>query len=165
MPALPPEPAAPVPKRSPHRTSRRAEGGQGSLLRGGPRDGAIQAGRLSRRSLALSGAIVVVVWLALVFGSALADVDAADRLSEQTRADNVELQARLEQGRAEIELIQTDAFLRLQARAFGMGDRGERAFALEAGTPLIDPIVPLGASSEPPRARSPLEEWLQLFFG
>ncbi|MDQ3492015.1 MAG: hypothetical protein M3452_01985 [Chloroflexota bacterium] len=164
MTALPSEPAAPVPKRSSRSSSGGAEGGQGSLLVA-TRGGAIQAGRVSRRSLALSGSILLVVWLVLVFGSALADVDAAERRAQQARADSAELQVRLEQGRAEIALLQTDAFLRLQARAYGMGERGERAFALEAGAPLIDPIVPLGTSSKPPAARSPLEDWLQLFFG
>lgn len=103
--------------------------------------------------------------MVLIFGSALADVNAAHRRAEQTRADSAALQARLDQGRAEVGLIQTDAFLRLQARAYGMGERGERAFALEAGTPLIDPVLPLGTAPEPPAADSPLDDWLQLLFG
>ncbi len=146
MPAQLPESAAPSPD-------------------GPPRRGPSRAGRFSRRSLVLSGALLAVVWLVLVFGSALADVDAAHRRAEQTRADNAALQERVEQGRAEIELMQTDTFLRLQARAYGMGERGERAFALEAGTPLMGPIPPLGISLEPPADRSPLEEWFLLFFG
>jgi hypothetical protein len=101
----------------------------------------------------------------LVFGSALAEVNAANRRAEQARNENAALQAELEGGAAEIELLQTDTFLRLQARAYGMGERGERAFALKAVTPLLPAIVPLGTPSGPPPTRSPLDEWLQLLFG
>lgn len=130
-----------------------------------PRGAPSRAGRLSRRSAAISGSIVAVAWLVLVFGSALADVNAAQSRAQQTRDDNAALQIRLDQGRAEIDLIQTDAFLRLQARAYGLGERGERAFALEAGTPLMEPIVPLGDALTPEPPRSPLDEWLRLLFG
>lgn len=160
MTAQPPEPAVPSPDGPPRR-----KGSGHRWPSGAPRGGPSRTGRLSRRSLVLSGALLAVVWLVLVFGSALADVDAAHRRAEQTRADNAALQERLEQGRAEIELMQTDEFLRQQARAYGMGERGERAFALEAGTPLMEPIPPLGISLEPPAARSPLEEWFLLLFG
>ena len=130
-----------------------------------PRGTPSRAGRLSRRSAAISGSLLATAWLVLVFGSALGDVNAAQRRAQQMRHDNAALQMRLDQGRAEIDLIQTDDFLRLQARAYGMGERGERAFALEAGTPLMEPIVPLGDALTPEPPRSPLDEWLRLLFG
>ncbi len=120
---------------------------------------------LSRRSAALGAALVAGVWLVLVFGSALAEVNAANRRAQEARDENAALQAQLEAGAAEIVLLQTDSFLRLQARAYGMGAPGERAFALRADTPLLPAIVPLGTPPGPPPTRSPLDEWLQLFFG
>jgi len=101
----------------------------------------------------------------VVFGSALADVSAANERVQQVRADNAALEERVARGRAEIDLIRTDDFLRLQARAFGMGQPGERTFALEAGTPQMEAIVPLGSTPDLPAPRSPLDEWLQLLFG
>ncbi len=139
------------------------EGDRAQLIQ--PRGTSSRAGLLSRRSAGVGAALLAGVWLVLVFGSALAEVNAANRRAEQARNENAALQAELEGGAAEIELLQTDTFLRLQARAYGMGERGERAFALKAGTPLLPAIVPLGTPSGPPPTRSPLDEWLQLLFG
>lgn len=124
-----------------------------------------RAGRISRRSAAIAACLLAAIWLVFVFGSALADVSAANHRVEQVRADNAALVQHVQEGRAEIDLIRTDAFLRLQARAFGMGLPGERAFALAAGTPQVAAIVPLGSTPELPASRSPLDEWLQLLFG
>ena len=62
-------------------------------------------------------------------------------------------------------LIQTDAFMAREARAFGMGDAGERPFALEPDAPPPARIVPLGAEPTAVETRGPLEEWLDLLFG
>lgn len=159
MSAQPSDSAAPRAKDS---APGQASAGGAALIR--PRGLPSRVGWLSRRSLVAGGSLLAITWLVLVFGGALGGVNAATRRAEQIRAENAALQQRQEQGRAEIALIQTDAFLRQQARAYGMGERGERAFALEAGTPLMAPIAPLGSSPEAGTARSTLEEWLQLLF-
>lgn len=138
---------------------------EGEGIPGRPRETSSRSGRISRRSAAISAGLLAVVWLVVVFGSALADVSAANQRVQQVRADNAALEERVARGRAEIDLIRTDDFLRLQARAFGMGQPGERTFALEAGTPQMEAIVPLGSTPDLPAPRSPLDEWLQLLFG
>jgi cell division protein FtsB len=117
------------------------------------------------RTMALVAVGAVAVWLVLVFGSALARSDAVEREAAQARAELAALEQRLEAGRAEIELMQTDHFLSMQARAYGRGRTGERPFALEAGAPSAVPIVPLGARPEVVESPTPLEEWLELLFG
>jgi hypothetical protein len=107
---------------------------------------------------------VAAGWFALVLGSALSEVHEVQRRAEALRATNAELAARLDAGRREIALIQTEPFLGFQARAYGMGEREERAFALEPGAPSPRPIVPLGAEPAPPSAPSPLDLWLELLF-
>lgn len=151
-----------VPETTPKGSRKQPLEGEGIQVR--PRGPSSRTGWISRRSAAISAGLLAVVWLVLVFGSVLADVSAANQRVQDVRADNAALEERVARGRAEIDLIRTDAFLRLQARAFGMGQRGERGFALEAGTPQIEAIVPLGSAPDLPAPR-PLDEWLQLLFG
>jgi len=115
----------------------------------------------SRRGIAGVVGVLVAGWLAVTFGGALVQVDAAQHEAAEVRAANQALEAELAAGREEIALIQTDAFLLLQARAFGMGDPGERSFALDAGT-VLPSIVPLGSDPQPAAPLTPLDEWLEL---
>ena len=121
--------------------------------------------RPGRSQLLLVGLIIVGVWLVLVFGRALNDLNLAQDRQSEIAAETQTLQARLDAGRRELQLVQTDAFQQLQARAFGLGANGEQVFVLASGAPSPDPIVPLGHSAQPAAAHTPLEAWLRLLFG
>lgn len=114
--------------------------------------------------MAAIGAVLLLSWLAVVFGGALARVNAVQEEVRLARAQNAALQDRLQAGRDEIALIQTEAFLSTQARAYGMGEGRERAFALEPGAPSPRPIVPLGSDAQRAAPPAPLDEWLALLF-
>lgn len=120
---------------------------------------------MSTRGLAIVAALVLAGWLAVVFGGGLARVDAVSQRAAERRAEIEVLKERLEAGRNEVALTQTESFLRLQARAHGMGEPGERAFARHNGAPSPRPITPLGGQPQPVAPASPLEEWLELLFG
>ncbi|HUG49252.1 MAG TPA: hypothetical protein VMP67_12675 [Candidatus Limnocylindria bacterium] len=110
------------------------------------------------------GILVVVGWLLWVFGSSLTQLNEATEQADALRAESAALEARLDAGQRELELVQSDAFQAHQARAYGMGGEGERAFGLEADAPPPPAIVPLGGES-PTTQHTPLEAWLNLLFG
>lgn len=106
--------------------------------------------------------VVLAIWLVLVFGRALSQLNEANERAAAVRAESAALEARLDAVGAESELVQTDPFMDMQARAYGMGRPGERPFALAPDAPPAPPVVPLGADAAEPSAVSPLESWLRL---
>jgi hypothetical protein len=121
--------------------------------------------RPGRPQLLLLAMAVLAVWLVLVFGRALSDLNEATERQSLLTAETAALNARLDAGHRELELVQTDSFQALQARSFGMGGPGELVFSLEPGAPEALPIVPLGATATTSAAKTPLETWLDLLFG
>jgi hypothetical protein len=122
-------------------------------------------GGSSRRRLATLAGAVVALWIVLVFARAVADGAGTAARAQALRLDTVLAASKLVSERAELMLIQTPAYVRLEARAYGYGPPGERAFALAAGGPAAPVITPLGADPTATRVRSPLEAWLGLLFG
>lgn len=110
-------------------------------------------------------ALLVGAWLVFVFGGALTELNEATERAAAVRAETAALQARLDAGRREAELAQTDGFLEMQARAYGMGLPGERPFALEPDAPPAPPVTPLGQEHAVAAPATPLESWLRLLFG
>jgi hypothetical protein len=125
--------------------------------------------RPRRLHAALIVLAVVGVWLVFVFGRALGDVDRATARQQTVATEAAALQARLDGDKRELVLVQTDAFQRLQARAYGLGAAGEQAFSLEAGAPSPPPITPLGQTSAADAGNAgvgtPLDAWLSILFG
>jgi hypothetical protein len=117
----------------------------------------------------LIGLAIVGVWLVLVFARALGDVDHATARQQVIASEASALEARLSADKRELALVQTDAFQRLQARAYGLGAAGEVAFSLPQDAPSAPPITPLGgaqaATSSAVEKTSPLDAWLSLLFG
>jgi len=140
---------------------RRADRRAGSAAPARRRPG---SGSSRRRLITFAGA-VVAIWIVLVFARAVADSAAGTARADALRLDTALAAARLASDRAELMLIQTPAYVRLAARAYGYGPPGERAFALAAGGPPAPVITPLGEDPAATRARPPLEAWLQLLFG
>jgi len=118
-----------------------------------------------RSYLAVALMVIVAIWVVFMFGRALTQLNEATQRAVAVRTETIGLQDRLEQAQRELELVQTDAFLSLQARGYGMGEPGERAFGLEPGAPAPPQIVPLGGETASATGRTPLESWLRLLFG
>ncbi len=121
--------------------------------------------RPGRSQLLLVGLLILGLWLVLVFGRALTDLNNASERQQALAAESQALSQRLAAGRRELQLVQTDSFQRLQARAFGLGAPGELVFSLESGAPTAAPVMPLGGAGAGPEVVSPLDAWLRLLFG
>jgi cell division protein FtsB len=110
-------------------------------------------------------ALLVSVWLVVIFGRALAEANSLTARLAQEQSVNDELRARVEAGRREISLAQTAAVLDFEARLFGMGRPGEKPFALDPGAPPPPALARLGNESPPPPPSAPLDDWLRLLVG
>ncbi len=120
---------------------------------------------LDRRSLVLLTACLIVAWLVFVFSRAVADSTTATQRVAELRAGNATIEQRLEARQAELSIVQSPAFVALQARAYGLGTAREQVFSLNPGAPPPPSITPLGDEARSAPAKSPLEEWLDLLFG
>jgi type II secretory pathway pseudopilin PulG len=125
--------------------------------------------RLRRLHIVLVGLAIVAVWLVFVFARALGDVDRATARHQTVANEATTLQTRLDADRRELALVQTDAFQRLQARAYGLGAPGEVVFSLPQDAPPPPAIAPLGggqtAAASADDEGTPLDAWLRLIFG
>ena len=120
--------------------------------------------RLSRSHLWAALGIVAALWVVLAFGRVLTALNDASARVAGVSSDTAALELRLTQAAREAEIVQSEAFVRFAARAYGVGRPGERAFALEAGAPPAPP-VPLLGGAPPAAPATPLDSWLRLLFG
>lgn len=121
--------------------------------------------RPGRSQLGLIVLLVIAFWVLLGFARTLTQLNAATEREAIIGAESALMTDRLEAGRRELQLVQTDTFQGLQARAYGMGASGERVFSLESGAPVAPLIVPLGSSPSDVQAQRPLDAWLRLLVG
>jgi len=121
--------------------------------------------RPDRSHAALLIAVVVGFWVVLSFGRTITQLNAATDRQAALTSETAALTAQLDAGHRELDLIQTDAFQGLQARALGIGAPGEIAFSLEAGSAAPPHIVPLGTAGSDLSDQTPLDAWLRLLFG
>ena len=120
--------------------------------------------RPKRSQLVLLALAVLGFWLVIVFGRALTELNEVTARQALVTGETQALEARLDAGRRELELVQTDSFQGLQARSFGMGEAGEVVFTIQ-GRHTGLPIIPLGNAAATVSAGSPLDAWLDLLFG
>ncbi|MGH2468227.1 MAG: hypothetical protein ACRDGL_10965 [Candidatus Limnocylindrales bacterium] len=120
---------------------------------------------LHARQAALVVGILLVAWIVFIFARAVATTSAAHERADHLRAANAAQEARLAAEQEELTIVQGQPFIKLQARAYGVGAPGERPFALAAGASSPRPIVPLGAAPAPAAPETPLDAWLVLLFG
>ncbi|MBA2555818.1 MAG: hypothetical protein H0V12_00475 [Chloroflexi bacterium] len=132
---------------------------------GGARLGRALRRRPGRQHLTVGVGALVVLWLVLVFGRAATDAAEVSAHAAAVRAQNEALHAELDAGRREVALLQSEAFVALEARAYGLGGRGERWFRLAPGAPEPAVIVPLGADPEDAPPSRPIDDWMDLLFG
>jgi len=121
--------------------------------------------RPGRNHLALLAIVVIGAWVVVGFGRTITSMNAATDRQAALTAETRLLNAQLDAGERELDLVQTDGFQALQARAFGIGTTGEIAFSLATDAPPAPHIVPLGEAGTAAEANSPLEAWLRLLFG
>jgi cell division protein FtsB len=123
---------------------------------------------LSRRRLGFLAAGLVTAWIVVAFARQVGEASAATARLDGLEASNTSLAGQVSALQREYQLIQTQAWISQQARAYGLGGRRDVPFALAAGAPSLAPdaagsaAVRLGAE---PDTRTPLESWLTLLFG
>ena len=110
----------------------------------------------------------LAAWIVIAFaGQAAAAAQATDEVAE-ARARNVAAAAETDALRRELEMVTQERWILQQARAYQLGSRKERPFALAQDAPALPPDAPgsqarrLGAEAE---QATPLEAWLDVLFG
>ncbi len=123
---------------------------------------------ISRRQLAWVGLAVLAAWIVVGFAGQAAEASRMATLVDAARARNAAATEEAAALRSELALVTQERWILQQARAYQLGSRKERPFALAPGAaPLPDdapgsPARRLGA--EPARS-SPLQGWLEVLFG
>ena len=124
------------------------------------------AGLTRGRLLGLAG-LFAAAWIVFAFwrqvGAAGELTDRADLL----RTGNSELEMRVAELEAELQLVQTPAYVALQAHAYRLGARNEGPFTIEANAPPLPADAPGSASTAvgaEGQAEPPIEAWLTLLF-
>lgn len=123
---------------------------------------------LSRRRLGWAAVALVAVWIVVTFAGQASDAARAADRATQEQATNESLVAHVAALRDELSLVQTQRWILQQARAYGLGSRSERSFALAADAPPIAsdaPGSPARRLGSVPERRSPLDSWLDALFG
>ena len=147
------------------RADRDRDGDELSLL---PSLSSLPIAGLSRRRLAFLAAGLVAVWIVVAFARQVGEASAATARLEGLEASNTQLAGQVSALQREYQLIQTQAWIDQQARAYGLGGRRDVPFALAAGAPSLAPDAPGSAAvrlGAEPDTTTPLESWLTLLFG
>jgi len=121
--------------------------------------------RPSRVHVALVIGVFIGFWVVLAFGRTMGQLSEATQRAAIVRAENAELTSRLAGAQTESALLQSEPYLRFEARGFGMGEPGERAFGLTPGAPAPAPVTPLGGTPATTGPGAPLDNWLRVLFG
>jgi len=123
-----------------------------------------QAPAVGRRALLLAITLAVVVGVVIVLSGGLTRSTDVEAQAERARAEIAEIEQIYEAGQKELRFVETEEFIRWQARVFGLGEPGERPFRLdEAASP--EPIVPIGPQDDGGQAKPPFDAWMELLFG
>lgn len=134
----------------------------------GPDLGALPIAGITRRRVAWALAAFVSIWIVAVFARQVGDAGAAADRADRLRAENAVLASQVEALEEELDLVQRQAFIEQQARAYGLGGAHERPFALAPDASPLPADAPGSASARlgavPPRT-APVDAWLDLLFG
>jgi cell division protein FtsB len=122
----------------------------------------------TRRRMAFLGAGLLASWVVIAFAHQVSDASAATARLDGLKAANTQLAGEVAGLEREYQLIQDEAWVSQQARAYGLGAGREIPFTLGPGAPRLPEDAPgsaahrLGTTTSSP---SPLESWLTLLFG
>jgi cell division protein FtsB len=123
---------------------------------------------ISRRRIAWVGIVALAAWIVVAFAGQAAAASQATADVAADRARNAAAAAETEALRRELELVTQERWVLQQARAYQLGSRKERPFALAPDAPSLQPEAPgsparrVGAAEAGP---TPLEAWLEVLFG
>jgi cell division protein FtsB len=123
---------------------------------------------ITRRRVGWFAAGLLAVWIVIVFARQVGDAAAAATRADQLAQDNAALAAEVQALQGEVDLIVRPVYVKLQARAYGLGAPHEIPFTLDPSVPApVDGApgsssVRLGAEVD---RQTPLESWLSLLFG
>ena len=123
-----------------------------------------QAPLNGRRALAVVLGLAIVVGLVVVFSGSLTRSTDTESRAEEARAERDARQRELAETEAERAFIETEAFIRWQARVNGWGKPDETFFSLPDDAPEPAPITPIGPLDEA-QPMAPFEAWMELLFG
>lgn len=130
--------------------------------------GGLSIAGITRRRVAWTLAAIVSIWIVGVFARQVADVAAASDRAQHSRLQNVGLASEVSDLKRELALVQRQAFVEQEARAYGLGAHGERPFTLGAGASALPDDAPGSAAvrlGARPTRTAPIDVWLDLLFG
>jgi hypothetical protein len=122
----------------------------------------------TRRRMGFLGAGVLASWVVISFARQVSDASAATSRLEGLQSSNAQLAGQVAGLESEYQLIQGEAWVRQQARAYGLGSGREVPFTLGPGAPALRSDAPGSAAlrlGARPLTLTPLESWLTLVFG
>jgi hypothetical protein len=164
----------PAPRDDVDPTEPGATGGPGPLDAPGAAPGAAPSlaglgiAGVSRRRIAWAGLAIAAAWIVLGFAGQAVDAARATTRVAEERVLDATAAAETAALRDELRLVTQQRWVLQQARAYQLGSRKERPFAVAPGAPALPPDAPgsaarrLGAATAEP---SPLEVWLEILFG
>jgi hypothetical protein len=123
---------------------------------------------LSRRRVVTAAGVLLAALLTLGFVRQVGEASAAADRATELRVANAALREDVARLQQDLHHVQDLSFIQQQGRAFGLGAKGEVAFALAAGAPSLAADAPGSASvrlGAPARPHSNLESWLEVLFG
>jgi cell division protein FtsB len=122
----------------------------------------------TRRRMGFLGAGVLASWVVISFARQVSDASAATSRLEGLQSSNAQLAGQVAGLESEYQLIQGEAWVRQQARAYGLGSGREVPFTLGPAAPALRSDAPGSAAlrlGARPATLTPLESWLTLVFG
>jgi hypothetical protein len=123
---------------------------------------------ITGRRVAIATGILLAVWIILLFARQVGDASAASARAEVLVGSNAEQASRVAALSRELQQIQRQRYIELEARAYGLGKTREIAFTLDPNAPSLAPDAPGSASvrlGSTVDVGSPLDHWLTLLFG
>ena len=123
---------------------------------------------ITRRRAAWVLAAIVSIWIVAVFARQVGDAGSATGRADRLRAENAVLVSQVDALSKELDVVQRQAFIEQQARAYGVGGARERPFTLGPDASPLPADAPGSASARlgaHTASISPLDAWLDLLFG
>ena len=129
---------------------------------------ALSIAGITRRRTAVAIGVLLAAWIILLFARQVGDAAAASARAEVLISTNAQQATRVASLDRELQQIQRQRYIELEARAYGLGGPREIAFTLDPNAPPLPSDAPGSASvrlGSTVDDGSPLDHWLTLLFG